>query len=89
MSKPHLVYFMLSWMHRLALMVIAYRYTGEETTHLRRIFTAYDVDDSGTVDVEELRNAFALHDKYSNDEIDEIFLAMVGLVGFLSCNTIS
>ncbi|KAL7531864.1 hypothetical protein ACHAXR_006674 [Thalassiosira sp. AJA248-18] len=56
-----------SWMHRLALMVIAYRYTGEETTHLRRIFTSYDVDDNGTVEMEELSNAFALHDKYSRE----------------------
>ena len=56
-----------SWMHRLALMVIAYRYTGEETTHLRRIFTSYDVDNSGTVEVEELRDAFALHDKYTKE----------------------
>lgn len=66
-----------SWMHRLALMVIAYRYTGEETTHLRHIFNSYDVDDSGTVEAEELRTAFALHDKYSDDEIDQIFLAVV------------
>lgn len=65
-----------SWMHRLALMVIAYRYTGKETTHLRRIFTSYDVDDSGTVDAEELRNAFVLHGKYNQEEIDQIFLAV-------------
>lgn len=56
-----------SWMHRLALMVIAYRYISEETAHLRRIFTSYDVDDSGTVEVEELRDAFALHDKYRKE----------------------
>lgn len=54
-----------SWMHRLALMVIAYRYISEETAHLRRIFTSYDVDDSGTVEVEELRDAFA--DKYRKE----------------------
>ena len=60
-------------------MVIAYRYTGEETTNLRRIFTSYDADNSGTVEVDELRGAFALHDKYSNEEINEIFLAMVCL----------
>mmetsp|Transcript_19424 Transcript_19424/g.41511 ORF Transcript_19424/g.41511 Transcript_19424/m.41511 type:complete len:824 (+) Transcript_19424:59-2530(+) len=65
-----------SWMHRLALMVIAYRYTGEETTHLRQIFTSYDIDDSGTVEADELRNAFALHGKYTEEEIDRIFLAM-------------
>lgn len=58
-------------------MVIAYRYTGEETAHLRRIFTSYDVDNSGTVEVDELRDAFALHDKYTADEIDQIFLAVV------------
>ncbi|KAL9183938.1 hypothetical protein ACHAXT_002024 [Thalassiosira profunda] len=65
-----------SWLHRLALMVIAYRYTGEETTHLRRIYLSYDVDNSGTVEVEELRDAFALHDKYTGSEIDQIFLAV-------------
>ena len=65
-----------SWIHRLALMVIAYRYTGEETTHLRRIYLSYDVDDSGTVEVDELRNAFALHRKYSEEEIDQIFLTV-------------
>lgn len=61
-----------SWMHRLALMVIAYRYTGEETTHLRKVFTSYDVDNNGTVEVDELRSAFALHDKYS-DKVRKLF----------------
>jgi len=65
-----------NWMHRLALMVIAYRYTGQETTHLRRIFTSYDVDVNGTVEVGELRNAFVLHGKYSEEEIDQLFLAL-------------
>ena len=66
-----------SWIHRLALMVIAYRSTGEETNPLRQIFMSYDVDNSGTVEVDELRQAFILHDKYSKDDIDNIFLALV------------
>mmetsp|Transcript_3448 Transcript_3448/g.6473 ORF Transcript_3448/g.6473 Transcript_3448/m.6473 type:complete len:737 (+) Transcript_3448:159-2369(+) len=65
-----------NWMHRLALMVIAYRYTGQETTHLRRIFTSYDVNGNGTVEVGELRNAFLLHGKYSEEEMDQLFLAL-------------
>jgi Ca2+-binding EF-hand superfamily protein len=63
--------------HRLALMVIAYRYTGEETANLRRIFSSYDEDETGTLDVEELKRQFALRDKYSKDEIDSIFMAVV------------
>ena len=47
-----------------------------KTTHLRRIFTSYDVDDSGTVEVDELRDAFALHGKYSEEEMNQIFLAV-------------
>ncbi|EED87065.1 predicted protein, partial [Thalassiosira pseudonana CCMP1335] len=69
-------YSMYSWLHRLALMVIRYRYTGSETAHLRHIFTSFDGDNSGTVESDELRRAFALHDKYSDDEIDQIFSAV-------------
>eukprot|EP00970_Alexandrium_tamarense_P011230 scaffold2409_cov230-Alexandrium_tamarense.AAC.10 len=69
-------YSMYSWLHRLALMVIGYRYTGSETAHLRHIFTSFDGDNSGTVESDELRRAFALHDKYSDDEIDQIFSAV-------------
>jgi Ca2+-binding EF-hand superfamily protein len=58
-------------------MVIAYRYTGEETANLRRTFSSYDEDETGTLDVEELRLQFALQDKYSSEEIDSIFLAVV------------
>ncbi len=58
-------------------MVIAYRYTGEETASLRRIFSSYDEDETGTLDVEDLRIQFALHDKYSSEEIDSIFTAVV------------
>ena len=69
-----------SWLHRLALMVIAYRFTAEETSDLRWIFASFDGDHSGTVEVDELRRAFCLHDKYSDEEIDQIFLAVVSLV---------
>jgi len=69
-----------SWLHRLGLMVIAHRFTAEETSDLRLIFTAFDEDNTGAVDVGELRKAFALHDKYSDEEIDEIFLAVVNSV---------
>jgi len=61
-------------------MVIAHRFTAEETSDLRLIFTAFDEDNTGAVDVGELRKAFALHDKYSDEEIDEIFLAVVNSV---------
>ena len=43
---------------------------------LRHIFTSFDGDNSGTVESDELRRAFALHDKYSDDEIDQIFSAV-------------
>jgi Ca2+-binding EF-hand superfamily protein len=58
-------------------MVIAYRYTGEETANLLSIFSSYDEDETGTLNVEDLRLQFALHDKYSSDEIDSIFSALV------------
>ncbi len=58
-------------------MVIAYRYTGEETAGLCRIFSSYDKDETGTLDVEDLRLQFTLHDKYSSEEIDSIFTAVV------------
>ncbi len=75
-----------SWLHRLGLMVIAYRFTAEETSDLRLIFTAFDEDNTGAVDVGELRKAFALHDKYSDEEINEILLAVVSLL--LSCRAL-
>ena len=74
-----------SWMHRLALMVIAYRYSGEETAHLRRIFTSFDIDQSGVLNSEELRVAFTMHGKYTNDELESIFLAL----DMTGCGTIS
>jgi calcium-dependent protein kinase len=74
-----------SWMHRLALMVIAYRYSGEETAHLRRIFTSFDIDQSGVLNSEELRVAFTMHGKYTIDELESIFLAL----DMTGCGTIS
>ena len=74
-----------SWMHRLALMVIAYRYSGEETAHLRRIFTSFDIDQSGVLNSEELRVAFTMHGMYTNDELESIFLAL----DMTGCGTIS
>ena len=74
-----------SWMHRLALMVIAYRYSGEETAHLRRIFSSFDIDESGVLNSEELRVAFTMHGKYTNDELESIFLAL----DMTGCGTIS
>ncbi|KAL7507979.1 hypothetical protein ACHAXN_005100 [Cyclotella atomus] len=65
-----------SWLHRLALMVIGYKYTGKETTLLREVFTSFDYKNTGTVEVDELQHAFALYDKYSREEIDEIFAAV-------------
>ena len=69
-----------SWLHRLALMVIGYKYTGREIAVLREVFASFDYKNTGTVEVDELRHAFALYDKYSDEEIDEIFAAVVSFL---------
>jgi Ca2+-binding EF-hand superfamily protein len=46
---------------------------------LREVFTSFDYKNTGTVEVDELQHAFALYDKYSREEIDEIFAAVVSL----------
>lgn len=68
-----------SWLHRLALMVIGYKYTGKETAALREVFASFDYKNTGTVEVDELRHAFSLYDKYSDEEIDQIFAAVVSV----------
>lgn len=68
-----------SWLHRLALMVIGYKYTGKETAVLREVFSSFDYKNTGTVEVDELRHAFSLYDKYSDEEIDNIFAAVVSV----------
>jgi Ca2+-binding EF-hand superfamily protein len=44
---------------------------------LREVFSSFDYKNTGTVEVDELRHAFALYDKYSDEEIDQIFAAVV------------
>ena len=58
-------------------MVIAYRYTGDETTVLREIFHLYDTECTGTLSLGELRNAFSIHEDLDEEDVDQIFLALV------------
>jgi len=58
-------------------MVIAYRYTGDETTVLREIFHSYDTECTGTLSLGELRNAFSIHEDLDEEDVDQIFLALV------------
>ena len=58
-------------------MVIAYRYTGEETAVLREIFHSYDTECTGTISLGELRNAFSIHEDLDEEDVDQIFLALV------------
>lgn len=65
-----------SFLHRMALMLIARRATDNETVSLRQIFNSFDDKDDGTIDASELRRAFTLHGKYSEGDIDRIFKAV-------------
>lgn len=64
-------------------MVIGYQYTGREISVLREVFSSFDYKNTGTVEVDELRYAFALYDKYSGEEMDEIFAAVVSYCVFV------
>jgi hypothetical protein len=54
-------------------------------TVLREVFVSFDYKNTGTVEVDELQHAFALYDKYSQEEIDEIFAAVVSLLSIIQC----
>lgn len=63
-------------MKRLALEVIAFATPPHRLEDLRAIFQKIDVDDSGTIDSEEFKNAMSLCTSISARRLDRIFAAI-------------
>ena len=60
---------------KLALLVVAYKYTDEEIGFLRRIFKAIDTNDNGEIELDEFKAALAVY-RYSDEELERLFKAM-------------
>lgn len=60
---------------KLALNVVAYKYTEEEIGYLRRIFEAMDANDNGEIELDEFKAALAVY-HYSDEELERLFAAM-------------
>jgi serine/threonine protein kinase len=61
---------------KLALEVIAFSTPPAKLTELRDMFVKIDVDDSGTISLQEFKDAMALHPEVPQDRVEQMFKDM-------------